>query len=99
MFKLTSDSDEGFSNRSKDIFAGIDDLAKTKKDNCKEDSTTGIVDANATEDKQKATLDFKGRESIFRSPNETGWPPPKSNKYRRRDRSEGRGHSGRRARE
>ena len=95
MFKLTSDSDEGFSNRSKDIFAGIDDLAKTKKDNCKEDST-GIVDANAaTEDKQKATLDFKGRESIFRSPNETGWPPPKSNKYRP-DRSEGRGHGGRR---
>merc|ERR1712004_227998 len=98
MFKLTSDSDEGFSNRSKDIFAGIDDLAKTKKDNCKEDSsTTGIVDnANATEDKQKATLDFKGRESIFRSPNETGWLPPKSNKYRRRDRNEERGHSGRR---
>merc|ERR1712004_140574 len=97
MFKLTSDSDEGFSNRSKDIFAGIDDLAKTKKDNWKEDSTTGIVDnANATEDKQKATLDFKGRESIFRSPNETGWPPPKSNKYHRRDRNEERGHSGRR---
>ena len=100
MFKLTSDSNEGFSNRSKDIFAGIDDLAsKTrKKDNCKEDSGS-IVDKandNATEDKQKATQDFKGRESIFRSPNETGWPPAsKSNKYRR-DRSERKNHHYRR---
>ena len=97
MFKLTSDSDEGFSNRSKDIFAGIDNLAakKKEKDNKKEDSSDSVI-VSSTENKQKATQDFKGQESIFRSPNELGWPPPKSNKYRRRGSDDEKGHGGRR---
>ena len=97
MFKLSADSNEGFSNRSKDIFAGIDNLAaKSKqKDKSEEKSDSITTDSNATTTADKVTQDFKGRESIFRSPNESGWPP-KSSKYHPRGRNEGRGHSGRR---
>ena len=72
MFKLNSDSQ--FSSRSKDVFAGIDDIAKAKKTLPKDDQKD-ISSDDLNEDRKKATQDFKGCESIFRSPNETGWPP------------------------
>ena len=82
MFKLNSDSQ--FSDRSQSVFGSIDDIAKANnklsKDNKKDTSSD-----NFNEDKKKTTQDFKGRESIFRSPNESGWPPSSRHRDRRND--------------
>ena len=82
-FKLKSAS-EGFASRSKDIFANIDSLASTKSEPepvDKQDKQKQPREEKSDErrqDKDKYTQDFKGRESIYRSPNESGWPPSRS---------------------
>lgn len=88
MFKLTSDSE--FDSRSKDIFASIDkDLAQAKRQSpIKDIEKNSPHEHEATdEDKKKTTEDFKGRESIFRSPKDSGWSDSRSRKHHQRDHS------------
>merc|ERR1712001_277000 len=82
-FKLKSSSEE-FDSRKKDIFANIDSLASKSASNTKQDihekskerqprnirdnSDSRFYDAR---NNRNRTEDFKGRESIFRSPNES----------------------------
>jgi len=95
-FKLKSDS-EGFDNRTKDIFANIDSLATAaskkqnnyeekakEKHNSRNERDRGDLRRVLDEKNQKKTEEFKGRESIFRSPNESGWPPAQSRHDRKR---------------
>ena len=84
-FKLKSSS-EGFDSRTKDIFANIDSLASKsasnkpeKQEKTEERQPRNNRDFDAREVlNRKRTEEFKGRESIFRSPNESGWPPARS---------------------
>ena len=88
-FQIKSTSD-GFASRSKDIFANIDSLAATKGQPSKSDDKNDSKDQRSKEDtpkqdrNEKHTRDFKGRESIYRSPNESGWPPSRSDSEFRR---------------
>lgn len=68
-FKLKS-NDAAFASRSKDIFANIDSLAAEKQDI----KSIKIQEDKNEESSSKTTEEFKGRESIFRTPNESGWP-------------------------
>lgn len=84
-------SNEAFASRSKDIFANIDSLAAEKQDTQKQEKRP-----EEREEKSKNSQkieEFKHRESIFRSPNESGWPPTSSrfdsrnkSRFRQRDR-------------
>jgi len=102
-FKLKSSSEE-FDSRKKDIFANIDSLASKSASNTKQEkhekseerqprnirdnSDSRFYDAR---NNRNRTEDFKGRESIFRSPNESGWPPARSRHDRKRPHGNPRG--------
>ena len=49
--------------------------------NIRDNSDSRFYDAR---NNRNRTEDFKGRESIFRSPNESGWPPARSRHDRKR---------------
>jgi hypothetical protein len=103
-FKLDSSttSDGGFASRAKDIFGSLDTIAKKnpisekeKNEEPKKDNT--IDQSDSSSKKIKLADEFKGRESIFRSPNEIGWPPSRSDERRpRRDDRRGRSDTRRR---
>jgi len=85
-FKLKSSS-EGFDSRSKDIFANIDSLASAsnnKQEKSKEKQPRNRDRSRDEVNNRHKTEEFKGRESIFRSPNESGWPPARSRHDRKR---------------
>ena len=95
-FKLKSSS-EGFDTRTKDIFANIDSLASTskKQQNSEEKqkqprkritapSPPPEDSSSRNSDQKKRTEEFKNCESIFRTPNESGWPPARSRHDRKR---------------
>ena len=87
-FKLKSSS-EGFDSRSKDIFANIDSLASASKQPSKQEKSEEKQPRNRDRSRDEVsnrhkTEEFKGRESIFRSPNESGWPPARSRHDRKR---------------
>ena len=95
-FKLKSSS-EGFDTRTKDIFANIDSLASTskKQQNSEEQqkqprkritapSPPPEDNSSRSSDQKKRTEEFKNCESIFRTPNESGWPPARSRHDRKR---------------
>jgi hypothetical protein len=91
-FKLKSSS-EGFDTRTKDIFANIDSLASTskKQKNSEEKQPRKRITApspppedNCRDSDKKRTEEFKNCESIFRTPNESGWPPARSRHDRKR---------------
>lgn len=92
-FKLKSSS-EGFDTRTKDIFANIDSLASTSKKQQNSDSEQKQPRKRITapspppedncRDQKKRTDEFKNCESIFRTPNESGWPPARSRHDRKR---------------
>ena len=86
-FELKSSS-EGFASRSKDVFANIDSLAASaKKVECDDKDNDNSDKQQLKEDSSnRVTEDFKGRESIFHSPNETGWPPRSGHRPRWNDR-------------
>jgi len=99
-FKLKSSSEE-FDSRKKDIFANIDSLAsksaskqpeKQEKSEERQPRNNRDSDSRDSEVRNKnRTEDFKGRESIFRSPNESGWPPARSRHDRKRPHGNPRG--------
>jgi len=92
-FKLKSSS-EGFDTRTKDIFANIDSLASTskKQQNSEEQkqprkritAPSPPPEDNCRDSDKKRTEEFKNCESIFRTPNESGWPPARSRHDRKR---------------
>lgn len=99
-FELKNSS-EGFQAKSKDIFAGIDKLkseksekkedksAKFDKEDLRNRLNSRKESRNSREfsgnSREENTKDLKGCESIFRTPNESGWPPPRSrNQFRKR---------------
>ena len=96
-FKLKSSS-EGFDTRTKDIFANIDSLASTskKQQNSEEQkqprkriTAPSPPPEDNCSDREKSrnrerTEEFKNCESIFRTPNESGWPPARSRHDRKR---------------
>lgn len=92
-FKLKSSS-EGFDTRTKDIFANIDSLASTskKQQNSEEQkqprkritAPSPPPEDNCRDSDKKRTEEFKNCESIFRTPNESGWPPTRSRHDRKR---------------
>jgi len=95
-FKLKSSS-EGFDTRTKDIFANIDSLASTSKKQQNSDSEQKQPrkritapspppedNSSRSSDQKKRTEEFKNCESIFRTPNESGWPPARSRHDRKR---------------
>jgi len=93
-FKLKSSS-EGFDTRTKDIFANIDSLASTskKQQNSEEKekqprkritAPSPPPEDNCRDSDKKITEEFKDCESIFRTPNESGWPPARSRHDRKR---------------
>lgn len=80
-FELKNSSTD-FASRSKDIFSSIDDLAKDKKKkSIAEDSSFKVPDAPVSESSRddQYAQDFKGRESIFRDSNQSGWPVSSNN--------------------
>jgi len=86
MFKLNSDSQ--FSDRSQSVFGSIDDIASKANNKLSKDRKKDTSSEDFNEDeRKKTTQDFKGRESIFRSPNESGWPPSSGRGHRRSDNS------------
>jgi len=97
-FKLKTSS-EGFDSRTKDIFANIDSLASAasskqeqQKSEEKEPRKNRDFDSRDSEVRnRKRTEEFKGQESIFRSPNESGWPPARSRHDRKRPHGNPRG--------
>ena len=90
-YQLQSTSD-GFQSRSKDIFANLDSIADTKskiKRNDNDDYDEKRQHQNRSRsppsrDEKRYSKEFKGRESIFRTPNESGWPPSRSDDRRPR---------------
>ena len=92
-FKLKSSS-EGFDTRTKDIFANIDSLASNskKQQNSEEQkqprkritAPSPPPEDNCRDSDKKRTEEFKNCESIFRTPNESGWPPTRSRHDRKR---------------
>lgn len=88
-YQLQSTSD-GFQSRSKDIFANLDSIADTKSkikrnDNDDHDEKRKHRSRSPpSRDEKRYSKEFKGRESIFRTPNESGWPPSRSDDRRPR---------------
>ena len=86
-YQLQSTS-SGFQSRSKDIFANLDSIADNKskianspKNRSRSRSPPNSRNFHQHDDRRnekRYSKEFKGRESIFRTPNESGWPPSRS---------------------
>ena len=82
-YQLQSTS-SGFQSRSKDIFANLDSIADNKSkiaNSPKNRSRSRSPPTSRNDDRRnekRYSKEFKGRESIFRTPNESGWPPSRS---------------------
>jgi len=82
-YQLQSTS-SGFQSRSKDIFANLDSITDNKSkiaNSPKNRSRSRSPPTSRNDDRRnekRYSKEFKGRESIFRTPNESGWPPSRS---------------------